>query len=85
MKAGKASVKKAARKARAMPFLPEARKAKVTERLWEWRLRVEQAGPAAVYRALSAVALWPLVQAAQSMGMLSVALALGNVVAWRGR
>jgi len=27
-----------------MPFLPETWKAKVTERLWEWRLCVEQAG-----------------------------------------
>jgi len=67
-----------------MPFLPETWKAKVTERLWEWRLRVEQARPAAVYSALSAAALWPLVQAAQSTGMLPVVLALGNVVAGVG-
>src|SRR5215471_4613675 len=67
-----------------MPFLPETWKAKVTERLWEWRLRVEQARPAAVYSALSAAALWPLVQAAQSTGMLPVALALGNVSAGVG-
>src|SRR5262249_56793900 len=67
-----------------MPFLPETWKAKVTEHLWEWRLRVEQARPAAVYSALSAAALWPLVQAAQSTGMLPVALALGNVVAGVG-
>jgi len=43
-----------------MPFLPETWKAKVTERLWEGRLRVEQARPAAIYSALSTVALWPL-------------------------
>jgi len=55
-----------------MPFLPETWKAKVTEYLWEWRLRVEQARPAAVYSTLSAAALWPLVQAAQSAGMLPV-------------
>ena len=55
-----------------MPFLPETWKAKVTERLWEWRLRVERAGPAAVYSALSATALWPLVQEAQSMGLRRV-------------
>jgi hypothetical protein len=67
-----------------MPFLPETWKAKVTECLWEWRLRVEQARPAAVYSTLSAAALWPLVQAAQSTGMLPVALALGNVVAGVG-
>jgi hypothetical protein len=67
-----------------MPFLPETWKAKVTERLWEWRLRVEQARPEAVYSALSAAALWPLVQAAQNTGMLPVALALGNVVAGVG-
>jgi len=67
-----------------MPFLPDTWKAKVTERLWEWRLRVEQARPAAVYSALSAAALWPLVQAAQSTGMLPVLLALGNVVAGVG-
>ena len=67
-----------------MPFLPEIWKAKVTERLWEWRFRVEQARPAAVYSTLSAAALWPLVQAAQSTGMLPVALALGNVVAGVG-
>ncbi len=67
-----------------MPFLPDTWKAKVTERLWKWRLRVEQARPAAVYSALSAAALWPLVQAAQSTGMLPVALALGNVVAGVG-
>jgi formylglycine-generating enzyme required for sulfatase activity len=67
-----------------MPFLPETWKAKVTECLWERRLRVEQARPAAVYSALSAAALWPLAQAAQSTGMLPVALALGNVVAGVG-
>jgi hypothetical protein len=67
-----------------MPFLPEDWKAKVTEYLWEWRLRVEQARPAAVYSTLSAAALWPLVQAAQSTGMLPVALALGNVAAGVG-
>jgi len=67
-----------------MPFLPETWKAKVTERFWEWRLRVEQARPVAVYSTLSAAALWPLVQAAQSTGMLPVALALGNVVAGVG-
>jgi len=67
-----------------MPFLPETWRAKVTERLWEWRLRVEQTRPAAVYSALSAAVLWPLVQAAQSTGMLPVALALGNVVAGVG-
>jgi hypothetical protein len=67
-----------------MPFLPETWKAKVTECLWVWRLRVEEARTAAVYSALSAAALWPLVQAAQSTGMLSVALALGNVAAGVG-
>jgi len=67
-----------------MPFLPETWRAKVTERLWEWRLRVEQTRPATVYSALSAAVLWPLVQAAQSTGMLPVALALGNVVAGVG-
>src|SRR5262244_1913170 len=67
-----------------MPFLPETWQAKIAERLWEWRLRVEQARPAAVYSALSAAALWPLVQASQSTGMLPVALALGNVVAGVG-
>ncbi len=67
-----------------MPFLPETWQAKVTERLWEWRLRVEQAKPAAVYTTLSAAALWPLVQAAKSTGILPVALALGNVVAGVG-
>jgi len=67
-----------------MPFLPETWQAKVTERLWEWRLRVEQARPAAVYSALSAAALWPLVQVAQSTGRLPVALALGTVVAGVG-
>ena len=67
-----------------MPFLPETWKAKVTECLWEWWLRVEQARPAAFYSTLSAAALWPLVQASQSTGMLPVALALGNVVAGVG-
>jgi hypothetical protein len=36
-----------------MPFLPAIWTAKVTEGLWEWRLRVEQARPAAVYSTLS--------------------------------
>jgi len=67
-----------------MPFLLETWRAKVSERLWEWRLRFEQARPAAVYTTLSAAALWPLVQAAQSDGLLPVALALGHVVAGVG-
>jgi hypothetical protein len=67
-----------------MPFLPETWKAKVSDRLWEWRLRFEQARPAAVYTTLSAAALWPLVLAAQSEGLLPVVLALGNVMAGVG-
>lgn len=58
-----------------MPFLPDTWKAKVSECLWEWRLRFAQARPAAVYTTLSAAALWPLVLAAQSEGLLPVALA----------
>ena len=49
-----------------MPFTLETWKAQVYARLWDWRLRLEQARPASVYSTLSAMALWPLVQAAQS-------------------
>ena len=44
-----------------MPFLLDTWRAQVIERLWEWRLRLQQARPAAVYTTLSAAALWPLV------------------------
>ena len=67
-----------------MPFTLETWKNNVYERLWDWRLRLEQARPASVYSTLSAMALWPLVQAAQSEGMLPMAVALGNVVAGVG-
>lgn len=67
-----------------MPFLPDTWKAKVSERLREWRLRFAPARPATVYTTLSAAALWPLVQADQSDGLLPVALALGHVVAGVG-
>ena len=67
-----------------MPFTLETWKAQVYERLWDWRLRLEQARPTSVYGTLSAMALWPLVQAAQSEGMLPMALALGNVAAGVG-
>src|SRR5712691_6695591 len=67
-----------------MPFTLETWKAQVYERLWDWRLRLEQARPASVYSTLSAMALWPLVQAAQSEGMLPMAMALGNVAAGVG-
>ena len=62
-----------------MPFTLETWKAQVYERLWDWRLRLEQARPASVYSTLSAMALWPLVQAAQSEGIIPIAVALGNV------
>ena len=67
-----------------MPFTLETWKAQVYERLWDWRLRLEQARPASIYSTLSAMALWPLVQAAQSEGMLPMAMALGNVAAGVG-
>jgi uncharacterized protein YecT (DUF1311 family) len=67
-----------------MPFTLETWKAQVYERLWAWRLRLEQARPTSVYSTLSAMALWPLVQAAQSEGMLPMAMTLGNVAAGVG-
>ena len=67
-----------------MPFTLETWKAQVYERLWDWRLRLEQARPVSIYSTLSAMALWPLVQAAQSEGMLPMAMTLGNVAAGVG-
>ena len=67
-----------------MPFTLETWKAQVYERLWGWRLRLEQARPVSIYSTLSAMALWPLVQAAQSEGMLPMAMTLGNVAAGVG-
>jgi len=43
-----------------MPFTLETWKMQVYERLWDWRLRLEQARPASVYSTLSAMALWPM-------------------------
>ena len=65
-----------------MPFTLETWKAQVYERLWDWRLRLEQARPASVYGTLAALALWPVVQAAQSEG--SVPITLLNVAAGVG-
>jgi hypothetical protein len=67
-----------------MPSLLETWTAKISERLWEWQLRIEQARPSSVYTALCAAALWPLVQAAQHEGILPIVLALGNVMAGVG-
>ena len=61
-----------------MPFTLETWKAQVYERLWDWRLRLEQARPASVYSTLSAMALWPLVQAAQSEGIIPIARGPGE-------
>jgi formylglycine-generating enzyme required for sulfatase activity len=63
-----------------MPALLETWTAKISERLWEWRLRFEQARPSSIYTALCAAALWPLVQAAQSEGIIPIVLSLGNVM-----
>jgi hypothetical protein len=68
----------------AMPSILARWKDKVYERLVAWHLRLEQAKPRSVYTALSAAALWPLVQAAQSEGVLPVAVALGSVAAGVG-
>lgn len=67
-----------------MPSILAHWKDRVYERLVDWRLRLEQARPRSVYTALSAAALWPLVQAAQSEGVLPVAVALGSVAAGVG-
>ena len=53
-------------------------KERLTERLWQWRLGVEQAKPQALYTTLSAAALWPLVQAAQVDGVLPMAMVWGT-------
>lgn len=67
-----------------MPSILAHWKDRVYERLVDWRLRLEQARPRSVYTALSAAALWPLVQAAQSDGVLPVAVTLGSVAAGVG-
>ena len=78
------SVKKAARKARADAFSPGNLESE------SHRTPLGVAAPRGAGQASSslqcssAAALWPLVQAAQSTGMLPVALALGNVAAGVG-
>jgi hypothetical protein len=62
-----------------MAFTLETWKEQVAERLWNWRLRLEQAKPKAAYTALSAMSLWPLVQAAQGDGFASTLMALASV------
>jgi hypothetical protein len=84
MKAGKASVKKAARKARADAFSSGNLESQ------SHRTPLGVAAPRGAGQASSSLqcsvcsSARPLVQAAQSTGMLPVALALGNVVAGVG-
>jgi formylglycine-generating enzyme required for sulfatase activity len=67
-----------------MSFSLENWKDKLYEYLWDWRLRLEQTKPKAVYTTLSAMTLWPLVQAAQGAGFASTLMTLASVAAGVG-
>jgi hypothetical protein len=55
-------------------------KAQLADCLQRWRVQLAYAKPEAVYTTLAALALWPLLQVAQSEGILPVAIALGQVL-----
>src|SRR5262245_43113679 len=67
-----------------MPFNLDDWKAKAYERLWAWQLCLEQAKPKAIYTTISAMTLWPLVQAAQGSGFAPTLMTLASVAAGVG-
>jgi len=66
-----------------MAFAPETWKTAFTERLSQWRQRMQQGGVTSVYAFVSAMTLWP-VAAALHGGDVGAAVALGGVLAGVG-
>jgi formylglycine-generating enzyme required for sulfatase activity len=66
-----------------MPFDLETWKTKVSERLKNWRSRMNQVGATSTYAFLSAATLWPVVEAARG-GEWAALAALGAVLANMG-
>lgn len=62
-----------------MAFDMDAWKAKVQERLQGWKGRMQQVGVPSLYGFLTALTLWPLVEAAQGGQLTPVLLALGGL------
>ena len=63
-----------------MAFTPETWKTAFTERLSQWRQRMQQGGVTSVYAFVSAMTLWP-VAAALHGGDVGAAVALSGVLA----
>ncbi|ETX02515.1 MAG: hypothetical protein ETSY2_35405 [Candidatus Entotheonella gemina] len=63
-----------------MTWNPERMKTAFAECLPQWRQRMQQAGVTSVYSFVSAMALWPVAEAAKN-GEWAAAAALGSVLA----
>ena len=67
-----------------MPFDLETWKAKLSERLQNWRPRMNQIGAKSIYAFLSAATLWPVVEATRGSDWLAAPTALAGVLAGVG-